>query len=181
MVQNGQKLLQIGPTLIQKCFKNGNKWSKNYPNMVQKRSHISICDGVISSLSAVHHQFLISSSSVHHQFIISSSSVHSQFTVSSFSVYHQFMVKLGTNNITHIGLRAEGAKANALCVYPHNQSFQKFLKVKATYLLNFDPILKILLLAGQKLSKDSGKYSHQIFVKNVVLVGKKPVEGVCQT
>ena len=88
--KNGPKMVQIRPTLIQKWSKNGHKWSKDCPNMVQKRSHISICDGFISSLSAAHHQFIISSWSVHHQFI----------------------VKLGPKNITQIGLRAEGAKAN---------------------------------------------------------------------
>ena len=88
--KNDTKMVQIRPTLIQKWSKNGHKWSKDCPNMVQKRSHISICDGFISSLSAAHHQFIISSWSVHHQFI----------------------VKIGPKNITQIGLRAEGAKAN---------------------------------------------------------------------
>ena len=88
--KNGPKMVQIRPTLIQTWSKNDHKWSKDCQNMVQKRSNISICDGFISSLSAAHHQFIISSSSVHHQFI----------------------VKLGPKNITQIGLRAEGAKAN---------------------------------------------------------------------
>ena len=110
--KNDTKMVQIRPTLIQKWSKNGHKWSKDCPNMVQKRSHISICDGFISSLSAAHHQFIISSWSVHHQFVISSSSVHHQVIVSSSSVHHPFIVKLGPKNITQIGLRAEGAKAN---------------------------------------------------------------------
>ena len=66
----------------------------------------------ISSSSSIHHQFMVSSSPVHHQFVISSSSVHHQVIVSSSSVHHQFIVKLGPKNITQIGLRAEGAKAN---------------------------------------------------------------------
>ena len=55
---------------------------------------------------------MVSSPSVHHQFVISSSSVHHQVIVSSSSVHHPFIVKLGPKNITQIGLRAEGAKAN---------------------------------------------------------------------
>ena len=82
----------LGPNIIQKWSINNHKWSKNCPNMVQKRSHISICDGFISSLSAAHHQFIISSWSVHHQFIISSSSVHHQFMVSSSPVHCQFII-----------------------------------------------------------------------------------------
>ena len=124
-------MVQIRPTLIQKWSKNGHKWSKDCPNRVQKRSHISICDGFISSLSAAHHQFIISSWSVHHQFIISLSSVHHQVIVSSSSVHHQFIVKLGPKNITQIGLRAEGAKANItgsiyLTISIYNWSYQLY-------------------------------------------------------
>ena len=109
--------------------------------MVQKRGHISICDDFISSLAAVHHQFISSSSSVCHQFIISSSSLYYRFIISSWSVHHQFLISSwsvhhefitssfittsssvhhlisqdlsakGSCIITHIGLRAEGAKA----------------------------------------------------------------------
>ena len=122
MIQNDQKMVKKWSKMFKNCsnwsnvdskmVQNGHKWSKNCPNMVQKRSHISICDGFISSLSAAHHQFITSSWSVHHQFIISSSSVHHQFIISSSPGHCQFIVKLGPKNITQIGLRAEGAKAN---------------------------------------------------------------------
>ena len=79
--------------------------------MVQKRSHISICDEFISSSSSIHHQFIINSSSVYYLFIISSSLVHGQFIISSSSAYgqfiislwsvdHQFIIKLWPYNIT---------------------------------------------------------------------------------
>ena len=82
------KLVQISPKIIQKWSQNGHKWSKNCPIMVQKRSHISICNDFISRLSAVHHQFMISLSSIHDQFIIS----HHQFIISSSSGHHQFII-----------------------------------------------------------------------------------------
>ena len=82
----------LGPNIIQKWSINDHKWSKNCPNMVQKRGHISICDDFISSLAAVHHQFISSSSSVCHQFIISSSSLYYRFIISSSSVHGQFII-----------------------------------------------------------------------------------------
>ena len=36
-------------------------------------------------------------------------------------------------------------------------------------------------MAGQKLSKDSGKIFPPNICENVALVGKKPVEGICET
>ena len=49
----------------------------------------------------------------------------------------------------------------------------KILKINAYILLNSNPILKIPLLAGEKLLKDSGGY--------VVPIGKKTVAGVSET
>ena len=43
---------------------------------------------------------------------------------------------------------------NALCGYPPKQRFKKFAKVKAQFLLNFDPNLKIPFLSGEKLLKN---------------------------
>ena len=50
------------------------------------------------------------------------------------------------------------------------------LKVKAKYFLNFDPNFENSTSGWSKTLKIVGiEYSHQIFVKNVVLVGKKTV------
>ena len=46
---------------------------------------------------------------------------------------------------------------NALCVYPHNQSFQKCSKVKVLILVIFHPNPIILVLTGEKLLKIGSK------------------------
>ena len=94
----------LGPNIIQKWSINDHKWSKNCPNMVQKRGHISICDDFIGSSSSIHQQFIISLSSIHHQFIITLLSVHNQFIISSWSVHHQFLISSWSVSYTHLTL-----------------------------------------------------------------------------
>ena len=121
--KNHTKMVQKWSKFVQHWFKNGPKMVINDPKIVRiwsKKGATSPSVMVLSAVyqqliinsSSVHGQFIISSSSVRHQFIIRSSSVYHQVIVSSSSVHHQFIVKLGPKNITQIGLRAEGAKAN---------------------------------------------------------------------
>ena len=108
MIKNGANLSNIDSKMVINDPKIVRIWSKKKPHL-----HLWwFYQQFISSSSSIHHQFMVSSSPVHHQFVISSSSVHHQVIVSSSSIHHPFIVKLGPKNITQIGLRAEGAKAN---------------------------------------------------------------------
>ena len=88
--KNHTKMVQKWSKFVQHWFKNGPKMVINDPKIVRIWSKKGATSPSVMVLSAVYQQLIINSSSDHHQFI----------------------VKLGPKNITQIGLRAEGAKAN---------------------------------------------------------------------